>query len=167
MNKIPQKLSEDDYIRPKITLTDGLQNKKSIQKYLAEYEEVDEEEIPYLTPGMHLRYISWDKENNCELFRLGGILVKIAKEYMVLSGVKAKTFSVQRYAYDKNNNIIHITRFFKKIKNDEIIKKKVNETMEVSKEIIQEQSKMLQKQNEELQKLKKQMKQMKKNKNPK
>jgi hypothetical protein len=159
MSKKSQKLSEDDYIRPKITLTDGLQNKKSIQKYLAEYEEVDEDEIPYLTPGMHLRYISWDKENDCELFRLGGILVKLAKEYLVLAGVKAKTFSVQRYSYD-NKNIIHVTRFFRKIKNEDMIQKKINETMEVSKEIIQEQS-------EELEKLKKQMKQMKKNKPPK
>ena len=164
MNRTPQKLSEDDYIRPKITLTDGLQNKKSIQKYLNDYEEVSEEEVPYLTPGMHLRYISWDKDNDCELFRLGGILIKIAKEYMVLSGVKAKTFSVQRYSYDKNNNIIHTTRFFRKIKNEDIIKKKVNETMEVSKEIIQEQSKMIKKQNEELERLKKQIKKSKKKK---
>ena len=167
MSKKSQKLSEDDYIRPKMTITDSLQNKNSIQKYLANYEEIEDEEIPYLSPGMHLRYISWDKENDCELFRLGGILVKLAKEYLVLAGVKAKTFSVQRYSYDNNKNIIHVTRFFRKIKNEDMIQKKINETMEVSKEIIQEQSKMLQKQNEELEKLKKQMKQMKKNKHPK
>ena len=111
-----RKYINEGYQRPEKTITDSLQNKKSIQNYLKDYEEVPNNDLPYVSVNSHVRYISWDKENNCELFRLGGIIKQIQKEFLILTGKGQKSFSVQRYTYDKNKKIIHTTRFFKKKK---------------------------------------------------
>ena len=156
MKKYSGRLTLDEYDRPKKTVTESVQDKKSIQKYLKEYEEVDKEDLPYLNQDTHLRYISWDKKNNCELFRFGGLLVKVNKEYVLLAGKGGKTFSAQRYTYDESNKKkVHATRFFKKMKNEEILKEELDETVETSKEIIKKQNEIIEKQKKELAKLKK------------
>jgi len=60
-----------------------------------------------------VRYIRWDIKNNCERFILGGNIIRISNEYIVLQGKDNGTFSAQRYTRDKNGKIIHTTRFFK------------------------------------------------------
>jgi hypothetical protein len=108
-------ISDDtDYKRPKKTITDILQNYDDVKEKLENYEEVNEEDINFLTIGSHLRYITYDIKNNIELFRCGGNLKKIGDEYVVLVGKRRLSFSVKRYSRDKNNNIIHVTRFFRK-----------------------------------------------------
>ena len=100
MNKSTIKLISDDYIRPKKTKTDRVQDEESIQNYLNDYEEIDSSDIPYLKIGIHLRYISWDKKNKCELFRFGGISSSINKEYLVLAGKGGKNiFSTTIYIF--------------------------------------------------------------------
>ena len=54
-----------------------------------------------------------DVKNNCEKFILGGNIIRISNEYIVLQGKDNGTFSAQRYTYDKNGKVIHMTRFFK------------------------------------------------------
>lgn len=156
MKRYTGRLALDDYDRPKKTVTESVQDKKSIEKYLKEYEEVSSEDLPYINPDTHLRYISWDKKNNCELFRFGGLLVKVNKEYVLLAGKGGKTFSAQRYSYDENNKKkLHTTRFFKKMKNEDILKEELDETLEASREIINKQNELIEKQKKEIAKLKK------------
>jgi hypothetical protein len=155
MNKSTIRLLSDDYIRPKKTKTDRVQDEESIQNYLNDYDEIESEDIPYLKIGIHLRYISWDKKNKCELFRFGGILSTINKEYLILAGKGGKTFSVQRYTYSDTKNILHTTRFFKKIKNTVLLQEQINNTIESSQEMINKQSEIIEKQKREISKLKK------------
>ena len=156
MKRYTGRLTLDDYERPTRTVTESVQDKKSIEKYLKEYEEVSSDDLPYINPDTHLRYISWDKKNNCELFRFGGLLIKVNKEYVLLAGKGGRTFSAQRYTFDeKNNKKVHTTRFFKKMKNEEILKEELDETIETSKEIIKKQNEIIEKQKKELALLKK------------
>ena len=145
---------EDGYIRPKKTLTDSIQNQKSITEYLKNFEEINNENLPYVNINTQLRYISYDKKNKCELFRFGGLLAKVDKDYLVLAGREGKRFSVQRYTKDNNGKIIHETRFFKKIKNEEIIKEELNTTVDV----IDKQNDLIKKQKQEIAALKKRLK---------
>lgn len=165
-----RKYINEGYQRPEKTITDSLQNKKSIQNYLKDYEEVPNNDLPYVSVNSHVRYISWDKENNCELFRLGGIIKQIQKEFLILTGKGQKSFSVQRYTYDKNKKIIHTTRFFKKKKGvSSVDNAEINENLELSKVIIEKQSiemdkqtEEIEKQTEEINKLKKELSKLKK-----
>ena len=125
MNKdyVGQRLYKDDgYVRPKRTKTELVQNEKNINDYLKDFEEIEDSKLPYVNLNTQLRYISYDVENECELFRFGGLLMKIEEKYVVLAGKESKRFSVQRYLYDKNNKLVHTTRFFKKVKTEQLLK---------------------------------------------
>ena len=107
------RLSEVNYKRPKKTLTDTLQDEDVIQQKLEDYSEVEEADIDAIPIGSTVRYIKWDIKNNCERFILGGNIIRISNEYIVIQGKDNGTFSAQRYTRDKNGKIIHTTRFFK------------------------------------------------------
>ena len=107
------RLSEISYKRPKKTLTDTLQNEEVIQQKLEDYTEIEEGDIDSIPIGSTVRYIRWDIKNNCERFILGGNIIRISNEYIVLQGKDNGTFSAQRYTRDKNGKNIHTTRFFK------------------------------------------------------
>jgi hypothetical protein len=107
------RLSEVAYKRPKKTLTDTLQDEDVIQQKLEDYSEVDEADIDAIPISSTVRYIKWDTKNNCERFILGGNIIRISNEYIVIQGKDNGTFSAQRYTRDKSGKIIHITRFFK------------------------------------------------------
>jgi hypothetical protein len=117
------RLSEVAYKRPKKTLTDTLQDEEVIQQKLEDYTEIEDNDIDSIPIGSTVRYIRWDVKNNCEKFILGGNIIRISNEYIVLQGKDNGTFSAQRYTRDKNGKIIHTTRFFKL--NDVIDKYKV------------------------------------------
>ena len=159
-------ISEDtDYKRPKKTITDVLQNYDDVKEKLENYEEVNEEDINFLTIGTHLRYITYDIKNNTELFRCGGNLKKIGDEYVVLVGKKRLSFSVRRYSKDKNDNIIHVTRFFRKNNTEsnsesnsgskeEYLNKKLSE----SALLLEQQQELIEKQKHDINKLNKKLK---------
>lgn len=107
------RLSEIPYKRPKKTLTDTLQDEEIIQQKLEDYTEIEEGDIDSIPIGSTVRYIRWDIKNNCEKFILGGNIIRISNEYIVLKGKDNGTFSAQRYTRDKNGKAIHTTRFFK------------------------------------------------------
>jgi hypothetical protein len=164
MNKyyIGQRLYKDDgYVRPKRTKTELVQNEKNINEYLKDFEEIDNSKLPYVNLNTQLRYISYDIENECELFRFGGLLMKIEEKYIVLAGKEGKRFSVQRYIYDKNNKLIYTTRFFKKIKTEQLLKEQLSMTLDKSEDIINKQNAIIEKQKKELAALKNQKKQNK------
>jgi hypothetical protein len=157
-----QKLSANDFIRPTKTITDLMQNKKDIEAKLEGYEEVDEGDVNFITLGTHLRYLSWDKANKKELFRFGGLITKIARDYVILQGKEAKSFSVQRYTLNDKGDILHKTRFFKKVKKEEQLQRDLNETVEETADIMQKQSAMIEKQKKELHELKKRLNKLEK-----
>jgi hypothetical protein len=154
----PKKLSQSDYDRPTKTITDTMQTKKDIQEQLKNFEEISDEDLNFINIGTQLKYVSYDKKNNKELFRFGGLLVKVNKEYIVLAGKEGLRFSVQRYTKNDLDEIIHTTRFFKKLKQEEILKEQLESTVEESNDIIQKQNNIIKKQAEELKALKKMMK---------
>jgi len=153
----PVKLSQDDgsYERPSKTITESLQNKKDIEEQLKDFEEISEEDLNFVHLNTQLKYLSYDVKNRRELYRFGGLLVKIAKEYIILAGKESKRFSVQRYTRNENNEIIHKTRFFRKIKDTKILEEKLKETTEQNNYIIQKQTEIIEKQKKELLALKK------------
>ena len=82
------------------------------------------------------------------------MIKKIKKNYLDLSGKDNLRFSVQRYTRNDKNEIIHNTRFFKKIKPIDTMK--IN--IEQSKEYIQKQNDYIIQQKKEITDLKKQLK---------
>jgi len=152
------RLSKNEYNRPKKTKTESVQDQKSIQKLLNEYVEVSQDELPYIPLNTHLRYISWNIKNKCEQFRYGGLLIRVEKQYLILAGKEGKTFSAQRFTINQDTNkLLHTTRFFKKLKKEELIQEELEETLDASKEIINKQNEMLEKQQKEIEQLKKKM----------
>ena len=147
---VGQRLYKNDgYIRPKRTQTEMVQNEKNITELLKNFEEVKSNKLPYVNLNTQMRYISYDLENDCELFRYGGLLLKVEEQYVVLAGKEGKRFSVQRFTYDNNKKNVHTTRFFKKVKEEEILKEQLNLTLNRSEEIINKQNKIIEKLKEE------------------
>lgn len=151
-----------DYVRPMKTATDLLQSKDELKKYLRDYEEVKEEEVNFLPLGQLLRYISYDKKNRREIFRYGGLLKKIAKEYLVLQGKNGMTFSCQRYTLDDQGNNIHTTRFFKKMNPELVLKEEYENVLDKTEEIMKNQTSIIDKQKKELMALRKKIEDMEK-----
>lgn len=156
-----------DYMRPSKTTTDRMQTKDELKKYLKDYEEIPHEDVNFMTIGQLLRYISYDKKTRKEIFRFGGLLKKIDKNYVVLQGKNGMTFSAQRYTFDDNENLIHTTRFFRKQKPEEIMKVEFEDALEKSDEVIKKQNDVIEKQKRELMTLKKRMDEMEKTKSRK
>lgn len=148
----------DNYVRPEKTITESLQNKKNIEEQLQDFEEINNEDLNFINLNTQLKYISYDKVNNKEQFRFGGLLRKIAKEYIILAGKEGLTFSVQRYTKNDKNEIIHNTRFFKKISKTELIESKLTTLQEESLEALEKQASIISKQKKEIMELKKKLK---------
>jgi len=154
-----KKLSQNDgsYERPSKTITETLQNKKDIEEQLKNFEEISDGDLNFVNMNTQLKYLSYDLKNKRELYRFGGLLVKIAKDYIILAGKEGKRFSVQRYTKNDKNEIVHTTRFFKRIKETEILQSKLDETFEESNSIIEKQNNIIEKQRKELLALKKKL----------
>jgi hypothetical protein len=151
-----KKLSQDtSYERPTKTITESIQTKKDIEEQLKNFEEISDEDLNFVNVNTQLKYLSYDKKNKKELFRFGGLLVKVNKDYLVLAGKDGMRFSVQRYTYNDKGTKVHTTRFFKKMKDTEILKEKMNDEIE-------NYNIMLEQQKKEILELKKKLKQSKK-----
>ena len=156
---ISKRLSQStEYERPEKTITDLMQNKKNIEDQLKDFEEITDEDLNFIYVNTQLKYIGFDKKIKKELFRFGGLLVKVNKEFIVLAGKDALRFSVQRYTRNEKNEIIHTTRFFKKIKKEELLKEQLSQTIIDSTDIIEEQKLIIEKQKKELSDMKKKFK---------
>jgi hypothetical protein len=153
-----KRLSKDNnYERPNKTITESIQNKKSIEEQLTNFEEIPNDELCYVNLNTQLKYLTYDKKSKKELFRFGGLLVKVAKEYVVLAGKDGMRFSVQRYTINDKGDIIHTTRFFRKIKDTVLLQKKINDIEEEKKETILKQQELIEKQKLEILSMKKKL----------
>jgi hypothetical protein len=153
-----KRLSQSDsYERPTKTITESIQNKKSIEEQLINFEEIPDNELCYINPNTQLKYLGYDKKLRKELFRFGGLLVKVNKEYIVLAGKDGMRFSVQRYTKNDKGDIIHTTRFFRKIKDTILLKNELDETKQKSLNVIERQNEIIEKQKQELMAMKKKL----------
>jgi len=148
------RLGIDGYQRPKKTYTDTLQTDDAIQQKLNGFIEVDENDIDNLSPGSYLRYIKWDLGTAKERFVMGGVLLRVNPEYLLIKGKDNGSFSAQRYTYNKKGDKIHTTRFFKQLNNEEKLKIKLLEMQKKANEIIMELEETIDKQAEEITELK-------------
>jgi len=148
------RLGIDGYQRPKKTYTDTLQTDDAIQQKLNGFIEVDENDIDNLSPGSYLRYIKWDLGTGKERFVMGGVLIRVNPEYLLIKGKDNGSFSAQRYTYNKKGDKIHTTRFFKQLNNEEKLKIKLLEMQKKANEIIMELEETIDKQAEEITELK-------------
>ncbi len=155
------RLNDDDYTKPTKTITDLIQTREAIDEKLRNYTEVDNNELELLPKNVHISYITYNTDKNMELYRMGGYLRKVAKDYIVLAGKGNKTFSVQRkiYANKEKTQLLYITRFFAKIKDSpsnksmvygnnlfnqrELIKKEYEETLTKSTSFMKKQQEIL------------------------
>ena len=152
-----KRLSNDNYDRPEKTLTDLSQNKTAIEEQLKDFEEIPEEDLNFVNVNTQLKYLSYDIKNRRELFRFGGLLIKVNKDYLLLAGKEGKRFSAQRYTRDDKNKIIHTTRFFKKMKDTDLLKEKYEESFVQTEELVKKQNDIIEKQRKELMALKKKL----------
>ncbi len=162
MSVRPKRLSYSTYDRPNVTITESIQNKEDIEEQLKDFEEIPDDELCYVNANTLLRYIGFDKKNKKELFRFGGLLVKVNKDYVVLAGKDGMRFSAQRYTFNDKNKKIHTTRFFKKMKSENILKDELEETREKASAYIFEQEEIIKKQEKELEALKKKLEKLSK-----
>lgn len=112
-----RRLTNDGYKKPERTITDMIQTQEAIAEKLRGYEEIDNKDMDLLRKGVKISYITFDPEKSMELYRSGGILKKVAPDYIVLAGKGGKTFSVQRriYADRSQSDLLYTTRFFGKV----------------------------------------------------
>ena len=152
-----KKLSQDtSYERPEKTITESIQTKEDIEDQLKNFEEISDEDLNFININTQLKYLGYDKKKKRELFRFGGLLVKVNKDYLLLAGKDGLRFSVQRYTYNDKGVKVHTTRFFKKMKDVDILKEKVTVDIENRDILIEQQQK-------EILELKKKLKSFKKN----
>jgi hypothetical protein len=151
------KISDDvNYIRAKKTICDLTQSIDRVQEILENYQEISNEELDHIPIGCHVRYIGYDKKKKIEAFRFGGVIRKIDPNYLVLIGNNNVSFSVQKYTRNKNNEVIHTTRFFIKDKDIDKINESNQELIQ-NQQIIDQQNEIIQKQKREIEKLKKKL----------
>lgn len=146
MNKqVTKRLTRDTtYNKTKKSYQDNL-SPDEIKQKLEEYSQVDDiDEVPL---NSHLRYFTINVKTGKKLFRLGGFLTKIDKEYVVLSN-GTLSWSVQ-----KKNNIFFRKMTFQELKEELIKKIKKGYETEIKK--INSENKKLK---ETLKKVKKQLK---------
>ena len=150
-----KRLSQSDYERPTKTITETIQTKKDIEEQLINFEEIPKEDLCYVNLNTQLKYIGYDKKNKKELFRFGGLLIKVEKDYVVLAGKDGMRFSAQRYTRNDKGDIIHTTRFFKKMKDVDVVKTELTDKIDQRDEELAKQQMVIQQQKAELMAMKK------------
>jgi hypothetical protein len=151
-----KRISQDIYNKPLKTITDLMQTQDNVEQQLEDYQEISNEELDHVPIGVRVKYIAYNKKTNKEIFRFGGSIKKIDPNYLVLIGHNNLTFSVQRHSKNKNNEIIHTTRFFIKDKDIEKINESNQELIETQ-QIIDQQNEIINKQKREIEKLKRKL----------
>jgi hypothetical protein len=122
---IPLRLGEDGYERPRKTYTDSIQTKEEIKNRLKGYEEVDPEDVDLLEIGKSVRYIKYDKQTGHEKLILGGNVVNVFPNYVVLKGKNNYSFCAQRYTLNDKGKVIHTTRFFRQINTENKLRERI------------------------------------------
>lgn len=161
-SKSLHRLGVDGYQRPKKTYTDTLQTKEAIEQKLNGYIEIEENDVDDIPEGSFVRYIKYDLNTGKERFVTGGVVLRVLPEYILIRGKDNGSFSAQRFTYDKKGNIIHKTRFFKQLSNEEKLKQKLLDLQEKANQIIGELEETIDKKDQEIEQLKEIIRKLKK-----
>lgn len=129
---------DDQYNKPPLTFTESL-SKEEIKKLLEDYDQITS--IDELEKGIHVRYFSKQEDDKYK-FRMGGIIIIIKDEYVIMSNGKKK-WSVQ----------INDTIFFKK--------KSLSKIKDDHKKEIMRYEKIIDNQNKKIEELEKKIQQQK------
>ena len=151
------KIKIQKYKRPKITITDLMQKNNEILKQLKNFIEINLDDLYDLPKFTYLKYLTYCKKSNKELFRFGGKLICVKDNYIVLKGRKC-TFCVQKYIFNNNNQIIYKTRFFNKHDanlESKSLKYKLNDTIDKANNMYVKQTMQINEQKEKIKNLKK------------
>jgi len=159
-NKIASfRLSDDGYERPRKTFTDSIQTIEEIKNKLKDYEEVEQDDVDFLEKGALVRYIKYNKETGHEKLILGGIVINVFPEYILLKGKNQSTFCAQRYTFNDKNKVIHITRFFKKIDKEIKLRERIALEKLKREELLEICNERIMAQQDEIERLKNELKQ--------
>ncbi len=150
------------YKRPEITITESIQTKDDIEEQLKGFELINNDDLEYVTLHTPLKYITYDKTKKKEMFRFGGTLAKIEREYVVLAGKQGLRFSVQRYTKDDKGKIIHTTKFYKKQTKFDTEKTKYENVIIKTHKLLDEQNSQLMDKEYQLKEQQKQIEELKK-----
>lgn len=140
-NPITQRLSKDDYKRPKSTVQDKL-SADEIQEKLEDYIEVDD--ISKVSLNTHLRYFSVvtdpKKKTTTKAFRLGGFLSNKNEyeKYVILSnGKNSWSVNTKTSIFYRKMNMVEIKESFQDEIDDltEVVEKQKKEIKKLTKEI--------------------------------
>jgi hypothetical protein len=118
------RLVDSGYKRPEQTYTDTIQNESNILEKLDGYVEVKSADD--LISGDSIRYIKWDEKKKKERFILGGRVIDVEKDYVMIVGKNGGTFSAQRFS-KQGDRKIYETRFFKRLVGDDKVKVEMEE----------------------------------------
>ena len=161
-NKLRNKLNREkieNYIRyqkPKVTITDLIQNNDDIKDQLKNFVEIPIKELDNLCLYTYIKYITFSVKENKELFRIGGKLIIVKDNYIILRGRNCN-FSVQKYVF-QNGNKIYTTKFFIKSnkykKKTQVLETELNETIDKANNMYLQQTVVINKQKEKINKLK-------------
>lgn len=157
--KVSLRLSQDGYERPRKTFTDSIQTKEQIQNKLKEYEEIEQDDLDLLKKGTKVRYIKYDKETGHEKLILGGTILKVFPNYILLKGKNEFTFCAQRYTFNDKGKVIHTTRFFKQINEETKLRERIELEKLKREELIELCNERIMSQQREIERLKNELKQ--------
>jgi hypothetical protein len=148
------RLNDDtEYIRPKKTITELVQNRKDILEILKDHEEVVGDDLDELPHNSKLKYITYDDKEGKYLFRWGGSLRKVHEKYVVLAGRGNKTFTVQRFK--QKGGKLEETRFYKTVTKYDRLLEEHEELKKQSELIFDKQEHIIKTQNAEIARLRK------------
>tara|TARA_B100001094_G_scaffold303796_1_gene332200 strand:- start:63 stop:461 length:399 start_codon:yes stop_codon:yes gene_type:complete len=117
---------EEKYVRPKITYTDTLQNKKEMKKQLEGFYDIEYEDI---NRGDILKYVCYNKKQKKYLFRIGGIVHKKAFGKIQLKNNK-NTYYWYVNPVQKVDDEEFPTYFYKKYTREDELEERIDELEE-------------------------------------
>ena len=114
------------YVRPKITYTDTLQNKKQIEKELEGYYDIEYDDIKR---DDIIKYICYNKIKKKYLYRIGGIVHRKAFGKLQLKNKKNSYYWFVNPIY-KTEEEEYPTYFYKKYTREDELEEKIIELQE-------------------------------------
>ena len=144
---------DTEYVRPKTTITELVQNRKDILEILEGHEEVTGDELDELPHNTKVKYITYCDKEGKYLFRWGGSLRKVHEKYVVLAGRGNKTFAVQRFK-QKGGKMVE-TRFYKTVTKYDRLMEEHEELKNQSELIFDKHERIITSQNAEISRLRK------------
>ena len=118
---VPRRLTSENNRRGSTNVSNsdfgaGKMRSYGFKDFVDSNEEVKEEDVDFLPIGEMLTCVIYDTKDRVEIFGCVGSLLNIESKHLIILLKNGMTFSCKRYTIDEVGNVIHTSRFFKKIK---------------------------------------------------